>query len=139
MPRALSLWVPAALLAARAGAASPFCADAARAAWPVCDASRPLDARAADLVARLSLAEKINLTATAGNKFSAVGLAPFTWWEEATHGVGHAEATNFALPITTSCSFNRSLWRETGNQIGREGRALTNMRAPAGGGATYWA
>jgi beta-glucosidase-like glycosyl hydrolase len=128
-----------ALLAARARATSTFCTTAPHSAWPVCDATLALDARAADLVSRLALKEKIDLTVTAGNKDSAVGLAPFTWWNEATHGVGHAEATNFALPITTSCSFNRSLWRATGNQIGREARALTNMRAPAGGGGTFWA
>jgi len=35
-------------------------------------------------------------------------------------------ASNTALPITTSCSFNRSLWTKTGNQIAREGRAFFN-------------
>lgn len=45
-------------------------------------------------------------------------------------------ASNTALPITTGCAFNRSLWRATGNQIGREARAFMN----AGNAySTYWA
>jgi hypothetical protein len=51
-----------------------------------------------------------------------------------THGISHvtndAESpyqSNTALPITTSCSFNTSLWTATGNQIGREARAFMNI------------
>ena len=67
------------------------------------------------------------------------------WWSEATHGlsgpgVHHNAAlpggSNTALPITTSCSFNRSLWHATGNQIGREARAFMNAGNAYG---TYWA
>ena len=45
-------------------------------------------------------------------------------------------ASNTALPITTSCSFNRSLWMATGNQIGREARAFMNMGSAY---STFWA
>ncbi len=45
-------------------------------------------------------------------------------------------ASNFPLPITSSCSFNRSLWTATGRQIGREARAFMNQGAAYG---TYWA
>ena len=45
--------------------------------------------------------------------------------------------TVFALPITTSCAFNRTLWRKTGNQIGRESRAFWNAKGDVRGG-TYW-
>ena len=45
--------------------------------------------------------------------------------------------TVFALPITTSCSFNRTLWGKTGNQIGRESRAFWNVKGDMRGG-TYW-
>ena len=44
-------------------------------------------------------------------------------------------ASNTALPITTSCSFNRSLWTATGNQIGREGRAFMNANLAD---STFW-
>ena len=66
-----------------------------------------------------------------------------SWWSEATHGISHVSytptlpaASNTALPITTSCSFNRSLWKATGNQIGREGRVFQNAGQSF---STYWA
>ena len=44
--------------------------------------------------------------------------------------------TNFAFPISTAASFNRTLWEATGRQIGREARAYMN----AGNAySTYWA
>jgi beta-glucosidase-like glycosyl hydrolase len=45
-------------------------------------------------------------------------------------------ASNTILPITASCSFNRSLWTATGNQIGREARAFMNV---GHADSTYWA
>jgi beta-D-xylosidase 4 len=45
-------------------------------------------------------------------------------------------ATNFPLPISTSCAFNRTLWESTGNQIGREARAQQNNGR---NGNTFWA
>ena len=65
--------------------------------------------------------------------------------QEATHGVdgvtGFGDkyfypATNFPLPISTSCSFNKSLWGAVGNQIGREARAEQNNGR---GGNSFWA
>ena len=71
-------------------------------------------------------------------------IRSYQWWSEATHGimgpgVSHNSAlpgaTNTALPITTSCSFNRSLWKATGNAIAREGRAYANVGMS---GLTFW-
>ena len=122
----------------------PFCSLAPQSAWPFCDATLGLDARAADIVARLSLADKINATVSGSPHLGSVGMPAYQWWNEATHGVGGPGvsfdatlpgATNTALPITTSCSFNRSLWKRTGNMIGREGRAFINNGSA---GLTFW-
>ena len=40
------------------------------------------------------------------------------------------------MPITTSCAFNRSLWRATGNVIGRDARAFRNLGQAD---STFWA
>jgi hypothetical protein len=65
-------------------------------------------------------------------------------WSEATHGISgpgvhHTAALpgalNTALPITTSCSFNRTMWKATGNAIAREGRAYSNVGLS---GLTFW-
>jgi beta-glucosidase-like glycosyl hydrolase len=66
----------------------------------------------------------------------SLGLPPYNWWEEATHGVGtNHENTNVAFPITTAMSFNRSLWKATGALIGTEARALMNQGAA---GSDFW-
>ena len=71
-------------------------------------------------------------------------MAPYQWWSEATHGISgpgvHHDAAlpgalNTALPITTSCSFNRTMWHATGNAIAREGRAYSNVGLS---GLTFW-
>ena len=82
-------------------------------------------------------------TGTGTGALPSLGLPPYNWWSEATHGISHVrnDATtpyesNFALPITTGGAFNRTLWRVTGNAIAREARAFMN----AGNAySTYWA
>ena len=130
--------------AARTPFNAGFCADPARAAFTICNPSASLDARSADIVSRLSLLDKINLTVMGPvNVSSVAGLEAYGWWSEATHGVDGVTgtgyfmpATNFPLPISTSCAFNRSLWTAVGNQIGREARAEQNSGRS---GNTFWA
>jgi len=130
-----------------------FCGSAPQSSWPVCDASQSLDARAADIVSRISMADKIQLLSggqypggtgkmDGGIAAPSIGLGPYNWWSEATHGLLFVKytpelpgASNTALPITTSCSFNRTLWKTTGNQIGREGRAFMNNNQAY---STFW-
>ena len=110
-----------------------------------CDPTVGLDDRAADIVSRLTIAEKINALGTNTGALPSVGLPPYNWWSEATHGISHVRdgpgsstpyETNFALPITTANSFNRSMWKVTGRAIGVEARAFMN----AGNAySTYWA
>ena len=71
------------------------------------------------------------------------GLNEYNWWSEATHGLSHVNnsgatpgSTNFAFPITTAASFNRSLWSATGAAISTEARAFMNAGHAY---STYWA
>ena len=123
---------------------TPWCAAPPQSAWPVCDPTQGLDARAADIVGRLSGADKISGLITHSPALGSVGLPAYQWWSEATHGLGgpgvlhspdYPGASNTALPITTSCSFNRTLWGATGNLIGREARAYINAGLA---GSTFW-
>ena len=121
-----------------------FCTVLDHATWPICDPTQDIDARAADIVGRLSLADKFVSLGTDTPFLPSVDLPSYQWWSEATHGISgpgvhHSAAypggSNTALPITTSCSFNRSLWTKTGNQIAREGRAYANVGLA---GSTFW-
>jgi len=131
-PLILLLTMPAA--AQQQGNLWAWCQAGVQKAWPICDPTAPIDARAADIVSRLNADDKINTLVTNNYFENSLGLPPYNWWSEATHGISRVNnsnptpfASNTALPITTSCSFNRSLWHATGNQIGREGRAFGNV------------
>ena len=210
----------------------PWCAAQPQAGWPVCDPAQGLDARAADIVARLSVDDKIAALVTNTKPLASVGLPGYQWWSEgACMGKGgvmpaaavappcrparlrphtphpshpptpsacclrpaqpptawgglacttpprtlapptlpcpvrglrgalgpaaaaarpapptHAPYTRTHTPpphtppphenaVTTSCSFNRTLWGATGNLIGREARAYINAGLA---GSTFW-
>ena len=113
------------------------------ASQPWCDASLSIDERVDDMVSRLTLEEKIGALDTSAPPLPSLGLNAYNWWSEATHGISHVRndqttpyESNFAFPITTAMSFNRSLWKLTGEQIGREGRAFMNV---GNAWSTYWA
>ena len=136
-----------------------------------CDATLPIDERVQDMISRMSLAEKIDALDTVEKSIDSLGLVPYNWWSEATHGISHVSngdktpyESNFAFPITTAMSFNRTLyasqgsspsladvkidlplthaspawhrWKKTGAQIGREARAFMNQ---GDAWSTYWA
>merc|ERR1712187_514465 len=87
----------------------------------------------------MTLTEKIGALDTNTPSIQSLGLSAYNWWSEASSGVANGrgtQTTKFAYPITTGMSFNRSVWKLTGRQIGREARALMN----AGKGySTFWA
>ena len=121
-----------------------WCALGDHSSWTICDPSAAVDARAADIVSRLSMADKYLALGTATPVLPSIALPAYQWWSEATHGIGGpgvheggnlTGSINTALPITTSCSFNRTMWRKTGNQIAREGRAFRNRGLA---GSTFW-
>ena len=113
-------------------------------AMPFCDATLPLDARVADMIARMTTAEKIASLDNGSPAIVGLGTHPYNWWSEASSGVANeverrgkgTQTTKFAFPITTGMSFNRTLWQVTGRQIGREARAMMNVGTAY---STFWA
>jgi pre-mRNA-splicing factor SYF2/beta-D-xylosidase 4 len=107
---------------------------------PFCNPALPLEARAKDMISRMTLDEKVKSLGNSAPGVAGLGTHPYQWWEEASTGVmvrGKSRGTTkFAYPITTGMSFNRSLWRATGNQIGREARAMMNVGQVY---STFWA
>jgi beta-glucosidase-like glycosyl hydrolase len=105
----------------------------------------PLDARVADLVGRITLDEKAAMLSTSSGGAPRVGVAAAQWWQEALHGLANNVgvsfneptpfSTSFPQPITTSCAFNRSLWRAIGAAISDEVRAFANA---GHSGLTLW-
>ena len=88
---------------------------------PWCDDKLPIDERVKDMVGRIPLKEKLPLLDTGGSPVPSLGLSSYNWWSEASTGVASGrdtQTTKFAFPITTGMSFNRTLWKLTGAQIG---------------------
>ena len=58
------------------------------AALPFLDPDLPLTQRVDDLLARLTLPEKINQLLHENNAVERLGVPAYNWWNEACHGVG---------------------------------------------------
>ncbi|KAJ5610398.1 glycoside hydrolase superfamily [Penicillium lagena] len=105
----------------------------------VCDTSMSIAERVSSLVDSMTLEEKILNVVDASAGSARLGLPPYEWWNEATHGIGSAPgvqfttmpanfsyATSFPAPILTAASFDDALIRGIANVIGKEGRAFGN-------------
>jgi beta-D-xylosidase 4 len=127
----------------------PACQTQPLSSHPVCDTSSSIAERVDSLVKSLTLEEKILNVVDASAGSVRLGLPPYEWWNEATHGVGSAPgvqftskpanfsyATSFPAPILTAASFDDALIREIAQVIGREGRAFANIGFS---GFDFWA
>ena len=99
----------------------------------------PLAERVADLLARLSLAEKVAMLHQHQPAVDRLGLAAFTTGTEALHGLAWlGEATVFPQAIGLATSWNLGLLRRVGAAVGDEVRGL-HHKDPARCGLNVWA
>jgi len=92
------------------------------------DPSQPTDARVKDLVARLTLEEKVSLLGYQSKAVPRLGIPAYNWWNEALHGVARAgEATIFPQAIGMAATFNDSLLKQVSTVISTEARAKYNL------------
>eukprot|EP01035_Chromulina_nebulosa_P051462 gene51462-biopygen36338 len=115
-------------------------------AWPFpfLDPDLPQAARIADLLARLSLAEKVNQLGHENNAVERLGVPAYNWWSEACHGVGrNGRATVFPQVIGLAATWNRPLVHAVASAIADEARAKHHAAAAADRrgqyqGLTFW-
>ncbi|CAH9074703.1 unnamed protein product [Cuscuta epithymum] len=112
-----------------------------------CNPAVDVRGRVADLVGRLTLAEKISLLGNSAGNVSRLGIPGYEWWSEALHGLSYTgpgisfsnpavpAATSFPQPLLTAASFNVTLFRAIGQVISTEARAMHNLGLA---GLTYW-
>ncbi len=111
---------------------------------PYKDNSLPADARVKDLIARLTLEEKISLLGYQSKAVPRLGIPAYNWWNEGLHGVARAgEATVFPQAIAMSATFNDSLVTAVSSVISTEARAKYNIGAAKNRhlqymGLTFW-
>jgi beta-glucosidase len=103
-----------------------FCSTlSARAAEPLYqDLDRTFEARAADLVSRMTLEEKVAQLQNDAPAIPRLGVPAYEWWNEALHGVARAgAATVFPQAIGLAATFDVPLMTQVGTAISDEGRA----------------
>ncbi len=100
--------------------------------------------RAAQLVAQMTLEEKVEQTLNWAPAIERLGVKAYNWWNEALHGVARAGvATVFPQAIGLAATFDENLAEQVGDAISTEGRGKFNMQQAADDtdiykGLTFW-
>ena len=106
--------------------------------------SVPIDKRVADLVGRMTLAEKAAQMQDNAPAIPRLGVPSYAYWNEALHGVARSgEATVFPQVIGMAATWDKDLIHAEGNVIGIEARAKYNQAQREGNhgryfGLTFW-
>jgi beta-glucosidase len=100
--------------------------------------------RAADLVRRMTLEEKVSQLVNSARAIPRLGVPAYNWWSEALHGVQVAGTTEFPEPIGLAATFDAPGIHEMAQDIGIEGRVVHAEAVRAGGspifhGLDFWA
>jgi beta-glucosidase len=112
----------ACLLALLLALLAPARASAADPAYR--DTSRSFEDRAADLVSRMTLEEKVSQLQNNAAAIPRLGVPAYEWWNEALHGVARAgSATVFPQAIGLAATFDTPLMHEVATAISDEARA----------------
>lgn len=87
------------------------------------DSTRSFEVRAADLVARMTLEEKVSQMVNDAPAIPRLGIPKYEWWNEALHGVARAgDATVFPQAIGLAATFDPELVGKVARVISDEGR-----------------
>ncbi len=108
------------------------------------DTSQPTAVRVQDLVARMTLEEKISQMLFTAPAINRLDIAKHNWWNEGLHGLGRAGvATVFPQAIGLAATWNTELMHDVATAVSDEARAkhheavrldLREMYT----GLTYW-
>ncbi len=107
------------------------------------DTFRSFAERAADLVSRMTLDEKIAQMSFFTPQIERLGVNKYNYWSECLHGVlTKKKATIFPQAIGLAATFNTDLHFKIATEISNEARAINNTYfpydSPRFGGLTYW-
>jgi beta-glucosidase len=87
----------------------------------------PAEQRAADLVSRMTLEEKVLQMQDQAPALPRLGIPAYGWWNEALHGVARAgQATVFPQAIGLAATWDTGLMHRIADIISTEARAMYN-------------
>jgi beta-glucosidase len=91
------------------------------------DPALPAERRAADLVSRMTLEEKVLQMQNSAPAIPRLGIPAYDWWNEALHGVARAGlATVFPQAIGLAATWDTALMHRIADTISTEARAKYN-------------
>jgi beta-glucosidase len=111
---------------------------------PYKDPSLPIEKRVDDLVARMTLEEKVSQMMNAAPAIERLDIPEYEWWNEGLHGVARAGyATVFPQAIGLAATWDTNLMAQVAEVISTEARAKHNefVRNNERGrykGLTFW-
>ena len=94
---------------------------------PYMDPNLPPEKRAADLVGRMTLEEKVLQMQNSAPAIPRLGVPVYNWWNEALHGVASGRATVFPQAIALGSTWDVDLVRRVADAISTEARAKYNQ------------
>lgn len=118
---------------------------------PFCNTTLDISHRIDDLLLRIPVRSQIPMMGNDAAGYEELHIPPYQWWSEGLHGNMQnmcfsdenrtACATSFPCPSTLASSFNDTLFFRISSAIGREVRAVSNVRShdgTIGDGLTFW-
>jgi len=119
-------------------------AATASAQSPYLDRSLPTVRRAADLVSRMTLEEKVLQMQNSAPAIPRLNIPAYDWWNEALHGVARAgQATVFPQAIGLAATWDTALMHRVADIVSTEARAkyheaIRNGEHRRYQGLTFW-
>ena len=108
------------------------------------DPSQPIKTRVEDLIARMTLPEKVSQMVNQAPAIERLGVPEYDWWNECLHGVARAGiATVFPQAIGLASTWNADLMYRVATAISDEARAKHHEFVRQGDrsrytGLTFW-
>lgn len=133
MPKWIALWLLATAYSAPAAAATTQKTGNPAYLNP----SLPAEARAADLVRRMTLEEKASQLVNHARAIPRLGVPAYDWWSEALHGVAVKGTTDFPEPIGLAATFDTGGIHQMAQDIGIEGRIKHDEAMKKGHSTTF--
>jgi beta-glucosidase len=108
------------------------------------NASLPAEQRAADLVHRMTVEEKVTQLTNQSRAIPRLNIPAYNWWSEALHGVASSGTTEFPEPVGLAATFDTDAIHRMAIAIGIEGRIKRAQFERAGHsraqeGLDFWA
>ncbi|MBQ2663320.1 MAG: hypothetical protein IJG16_04135 [Clostridia bacterium] len=91
------------------------------------DTTKTFEERAADLVSRMTLEEKVAQLSYSAPAIDRLGVKKYNYWMECLHGVARqGKATNYPASLSLSNTWNRELIHTIADETSTEARAKNN-------------